>query len=172
MGPGAARHLIAIAVLPFSVTVLIPMWLARRYAVDFLIAGDPPQIIAQIVGALLVATGLFFFTTSLYEFATRGRGTLAPWDAPRRLVMHGPYRYVRNPMIAGVLLIVLGEAFLLLSLPHAAWAGSFFAANAVYIPLVEEPQLRRRFGPDYIDYCRRVPRLLPRLGSSMVQGNS
>jgi protein-S-isoprenylcysteine O-methyltransferase Ste14 len=95
-------------------------------------------------------------------FASVGRGTLAPWDPTRRLVVRGPYRHVRNPMISGVLSILLGEAALLGSFPLLAWFGVFFAANAIYMPLVEEPGLERRFGDDYRTYKRNVPRWVPR----------
>jgi protein-S-isoprenylcysteine O-methyltransferase Ste14 len=88
---------------------------------------------------------------------------LAPWDPPRRLVVRGPYRYVRNPMISGVVLVLFGEALVLLSRPHLWWALVFLGINAVYIPLVEEPMLADRFGGDYQEYRRNVPRLLPRL---------
>jgi protein-S-isoprenylcysteine O-methyltransferase Ste14 len=102
------------------------------------------------------------FVASLRRFATEGEGTLAPWDPPRRLVVRGPYRYVRNPMISGVVLVLFGEAAVLLSRPHLSWAHLFLGLNAVYIPLLEEPLLAARFGDAYRTYCRHVPRLLPR----------
>ena len=92
-----------------------------------------------------------------------GKGTLAPWDPPRRLVVRGPYQYVRNPMISGVVFVLLGEGLVLLSRPHTLWALTFFLVNCVYIPLSEEPMLKARFGQAYDDYCRHVPRLIPRL---------
>jgi protein-S-isoprenylcysteine O-methyltransferase Ste14 len=97
------------------------------------------------------------------RFATEGKGTLAPWDPPREFVVRGPYRFVRNPMISGVILVLFGEASVLLSPPHAVWAASFLALNLLHIPLVEEPQLERRFGDPYRDYCRNVRRFVPRL---------
>lgn len=103
------------------------------------------------------------FILSVRRFAIEGRGTLAPWDPPRKLVVSGLYRYVRNPMISGVFFMILGEGLLLLSKPHLGWALLFFVINAIYIPLVEEPQLLHRFGEDYREYCRQVPRLIPRL---------
>jgi protein-S-isoprenylcysteine O-methyltransferase Ste14 len=156
------RHLLAIAMLPFSVTVLVPLWIARANQLELSRPTTPAAWAAVIAGILVSGIGLFFFAYSLHEFATRGKGTLAPWDAPSRLVVRGPYRYVRNPMITGVLFILFGEALLLQSPPHFVWALVFLAMNALYIPLVEEPQLRRRFGQDYIEYCRKVPRILPR----------
>jgi protein-S-isoprenylcysteine O-methyltransferase Ste14 len=78
-------------------------------------------------------------------------------------VVRGPYRHVRNPMISGVLFILAGEALVLGSLPLLIWFLAFFAANSVWMPLIEEPGLERRFGEEYIEYKREVPRWLPRL---------
>jgi protein-S-isoprenylcysteine O-methyltransferase Ste14 len=159
----ALRHLLAIAVLPFTVTVLVPVWIARRYAMSPGIGAGWVEVLAQLAGLALLALGFAFFAASLRRFAGEGEGTLAPWDPPRRLVVRGPYRYVRNPMISGVVLFLFGEALVLLSLPHAAWAAAFLALNSVYIPWVEEPDLARRFGESYREYCRHVPRVIPRL---------
>jgi protein-S-isoprenylcysteine O-methyltransferase Ste14 len=158
-----ARHLLSIAALPFVVAVLVPVWLAGRNDISLALMATAPRIFAQVAGLLLVVLGLFLFASSLRRFATEGEGTLAPWDPPRRLVIRGPYRYVRNPMISGVLFVLFGEALFLISSPHFVWAIIFLGANAVWIPLVEEAGLRRRFGDSYLDYCRHVPRLVPRL---------
>jgi protein-S-isoprenylcysteine O-methyltransferase Ste14 len=159
----ALRHLLAIAVLPFTVTVLVPVWIARRYAVAPGVGSGLVEGLVQLAGLALLALGFAFFAASLRRFAGEGEGTLAPWDPPQRLVVRGPYRYVRNPMISGVVLFLFGEALVLLSLPHAAWAAAFLALNSIYIPWVEEPQLARRFGESYREYCRHVPRVIPRL---------
>ncbi len=157
------RHLLSVALLPFSVAVLIPLWLARTNRLSPAIGTNVPQVLPQIVGVLLLVVGLILFSASLRKFATEGEGTLAPWDPPRRLVVRGPYRYVRNPMISGVVLVLFGETLVLLSRPHFVWALIFLAANFVYIPLVEETGLGYRFGDSYVEYCRHVPRLIPRL---------
>jgi protein-S-isoprenylcysteine O-methyltransferase Ste14 len=157
------RHLLAIAALPFVVTVVIPTWLARRQGITLHLAASLPSRLAQVLGLAVPELGLGLFFGSLRRFATEGDGTLAPWDPPRRLVVAGLYRFVRNPMITGVLFVLLGEALLLLSRSHLEWAVLFFAINAVYIPLLEEPQLLLRFGEPYREYCRHVPRLIPRL---------
>jgi protein-S-isoprenylcysteine O-methyltransferase Ste14 len=78
------------------------------------------------------------------------------------MVIVGPYRYVRNPMITGVTLVLLGEAALLGSLGILVWAAVFLALNAIWMPLVEEPGLADRFGDEYAEYRRNVPRWVPR----------
>jgi len=158
-----ARHLLSIALLPFTVAVLIPLSLARSNDISPALGATVPQILGQVIGVLLLVVGLVLFSASLRKFATDGEGTLAPWDPPRRLVVRGPYRYVRNPMISGVVSVLFGEALVLLSRPHFVWALIFLGVNFIYIPLLEEPGLRLRFGDSYVEYCRHVPRLIPRL---------
>jgi protein-S-isoprenylcysteine O-methyltransferase Ste14 len=160
---GILRHALAIAVLPFTMAVVIPVWIAQGEDLTLAPATSATGLAVQVCGLVLLVLGLTLFVASLRRFATEGRGTLAPWDPPRELVVRGPYRYVRNPMISGVLLVLLGEALVLRSRPHLVWAGIFFAINATYIPLLEEPDLEARFGGRYREYCRHVPRLIPRL---------
>jgi protein-S-isoprenylcysteine O-methyltransferase Ste14 len=157
------RHLTAIAALPFVVAVLIPIWIARTSAVRLVLGTTTPHLLTQIAGLALLLVGVSLVVSSLRRFATHGKGTLAPWDPPRNLVIDGPYRYVRNPMISGVVFVLFGEALVLLSGPHVQWALIFLVINFIYIPLLEERQLKERFGEAYLEYCRHVPRLLPRL---------
>ena len=157
------RHLIAIVILPVTVTALVPSWIAQRYHVVLRAGVSTPAILLQATGVAAALLGIVLFVSSLSRFATDGRGTLAPWDPPRLLVVNGPYQYVRNPMISGVLFVVIGEALILLSIAHAIWAAFFLAVNIVYIRFVEEPQLARRFGPGYDVYRASVPRFVPRL---------
>lgn len=157
------RHLLAIAILPGTVTILVPVWIGRAYGRTLALGGAPWQLAVQLLGVALLAVGLLLFIASLRRFATEGKGTLAPWDPPDALVLRGPYRFVRNPMISGVIFVLFGEATVLLSPPHAAWAAAFLLVNLVYIPLVEEPQLEQRFGEPYTEYRRHVRRFLPRL---------
>ncbi len=152
----------AIGLLPGVGTVAIP-------ALIVLLAGTNVgweldgawQALPVAAGALLIGVGLALMWRTMMLFVREGEGTLAPWDPTQRLIVAGPYRYVRNPMITGVLTILLGEASLLGSLWLLAWAALFFAVNAVYFPLVEEPALERRFGAVYAEYRRHVPRWLP-----------
>jgi protein-S-isoprenylcysteine O-methyltransferase Ste14 len=157
------RHLLAIAVLPFTVAVLVPAWIARRYGVALALGHSAGPVLLQVAGLVLLSLGLVLFAASVWRFATEGKGTLAPWDPPCVFVVRGPYQFVRNPMISGVILILFGEASALLSPPHSAWAVSFLTLNLAYIPFVEEPQLERRFGDSYREYCRHVRRFIPHL---------
>lgn len=157
------RHLLAIAILPFTVAVLVPIWIAQRNGVALALGRSVGPVFLQVVGFALLTLGLVLSVASLRRFATEGRGTLAPWDPPSVFVVHGPYQFVRNPMISGVILFLFGEALVLLSPPHVAWAVCFVILNLIYIPLVEEPQLERRFGDPYREYRRHVRRFIPRL---------
>ena len=105
--------------------------------------------------------GLAVWTVKL--FMIFGEGTPAPWDPPQRLVIRGPYRHVRNPMITGVLFMLLAESMLFQSWPIAVWMGVFFLGNAIYFPLIEEKDLEKRFGDAYRQYRANVPRWIPRL---------
>jgi protein-S-isoprenylcysteine O-methyltransferase Ste14 len=151
------RHLRAIGLLPVTVAVVVPGLILWRSEAEL---GAWPLATAGIV---LIAIGLVLVSWTVALFARIGKGTLAPWDPTSRLVVVGPYRHVRNPMISGVLAVVLGEAALFGSVPLLVWFGAVFAVNAVYFPLVEEPDLRKRFGEDYEAYCAAVPRWVPRL---------
>jgi protein-S-isoprenylcysteine O-methyltransferase Ste14 len=156
------RHLLAIAVLPFMVGLVVPVWIARRYAVVPVLGHSAGEIALQLLGVALLGIGLLLFVSSLRRFVTEGEGTLAPWDPPRRLVVRGPYRFVRNPMISGVIFVICGEALILLSPRQGEWAAAFVVINLIYIPFLEEPMMKARFGDDYGEYCRHVHRFLPR----------
>lgn len=153
--PGRWRHLLSILLLPGTVTVIVPALIAG----DDLGLGAPAAIAA---GALLIAAGLALGAWTVRLFARAGRGTLAPWDPTRRLVVEGPYRHVRNPMISAVLAILLGEAAVTGSRGLLIWFGCVFLGNWIYFVLHEEPGLERRFGDEYVAYRRHVPRWIPR----------
>ena len=157
------RHLFAILVLPFVMTIVIPRWIIRGYG---LVTSWPPGLATftgQILGGICFLIGLGLFLWCLYLFAMRGKGTLAPWDPPKHLVVTGPYRYVRNPMISGVLMILLGEALFRGSASLGAWMLTFFVFNQIHFLIFEEPNLESRFGEEYRVYKSHVPRWIPRL---------
>jgi protein-S-isoprenylcysteine O-methyltransferase Ste14 len=150
----ALRNLVAVVLLPGIVAVLVPAVL--------LSGADLAPWPLALVGAVVLGFGVGMIAWTVALFAGVGRGTLAPWDPPERLVIRGPYRYVRNPMITGVVSVLLGEAALFGSAAVLTWAAIVFAINAVYFPLIEEPDLRSRFGADYDAYAAHTPRWLPR----------
>lgn len=157
------RHLLAIAVLPLMVTLVIPRWLALGYGVKFAAPATLPATAVFVLGVAVFLAGVTLAVSSVLRFFVDGDGTLAPWDPPRHFVVTGPYRYVRNPMISGVCLVLCAQALIFRSGVFAAWAGAFMLLNLIQIPLVEEPGLRARFGEAYREYCRHVGRLVPRL---------
>lgn len=154
------RHAASILALPVTVAIVIPSLFLRFGAGP----GDAP-LPMRILGLAAAGIGLVLAVSTIRDFATRGRGTLAPWDPPRRLVVSGPYRHVRNPMISGMILILLGETLWFASPALAAWTAFAVVLNAVYIPLVEEKSLARRFGEEYEEYRRNVPRWVPRVSA-------
>jgi protein-S-isoprenylcysteine O-methyltransferase Ste14 len=158
------RHARAIGLLPFMATLVVPAFLVWRSDVNVgwgLPAGL--AVLPILLGLSLVGVGVVLFVRTVALFATIGQGTLAPWDPTSRLVLRGPYRHVRNPMISGVLFVLLGEAAVLGSPALLIWAAAFIAVNAIYMPIFEEPGLKRRFGEDYEEYAASVPRWFPRL---------
>jgi protein-S-isoprenylcysteine O-methyltransferase Ste14 len=161
----AWRHVRAIGLLPGMATIVVPALLVLPNGSVNVGWGLPSgvAVLPGLIGAALIGIGLLLFVQTVRLFAGEGGGTLAPWDPTSRLVVLGPYRHVRNPMISGVLFVLLGEAALLGSAAILAWAAIFFTANALWMPLVEEPGLSRRFGEDYESYKANVPRWLPRL---------
>jgi protein-S-isoprenylcysteine O-methyltransferase Ste14 len=159
----ALRHALAICLLPGTVVVLVPALLVSSGTTSVGL-GLPGAfaVVPVLLAAGLLAAGATLFIWTISLFVRVGRGTLAPWDPTRKLVVTGPYRHVRNPMISGVLFLLLGEAVLLGSGPLLAWFGVVAAVNAIYMPLVEEPGLVRRYGAEYERYRAAVPRWLPR----------
>ena len=94
--------------------------------------------------ALLAAPGLVLAVWTIRLLFASGKGTLAPWDPPKKLVVFGPHRCVRNPMITGVLLMLAAESVLFGSWPLAAWMVAFLVMHAIYLLRFEEPSLERR----------------------------
>ena len=156
------RHALAILALPFMVTVVVPLFIALGYAVQWQFPDSFAGSLAIAAGLAALGGGFVLFVSCVLHFAAE-EGTLAPWDPPRGLVLRGAYRYVRNPMISGVIFVLLGEAAVLRSLPHLVWMLVFTGINMVYIPLSEEPGLERRFGDAYQRYRANVPRFVPRI---------
>jgi protein-S-isoprenylcysteine O-methyltransferase Ste14 len=148
------RTLISIAILPGLVSVVLP-WLIVQPV-------SWPAGVA-LIGLVPLVLGLILSGWCVTLFATRGHGTPAPWDAPRRFVALGPYRVVRNPMYLGVGSVLLGEAVLFSSWPLVLYLTVLFVVWHAFVVLWEEPSLDRAFGQEYRSYRAAVPRWLPRL---------
>lgn len=115
----------------------------------------------QIAGMVLAASGAALAISCIFTFVFVGRGTPAPFDPPRRLVVRGPYRLVRNPMYLGAGLALSGAALFYQSVPLLGYAGLFLLATHMFVVWYEEPTLRRTFAGEYEAYCRRVGRWWP-----------
>jgi len=118
-----------------------------------------PQVIALVVGAAGAAVALWCVGT----FAFVGRGTPAPFDPPRRLVVRGPYRRVRNPMYIGAAVALGAAALFYESVALLAFTAGFLLVTHLFVVGYEEPALRRSFGAEYDAYCREVRRWRPKL---------
>jgi protein-S-isoprenylcysteine O-methyltransferase Ste14 len=112
-------------------------------------------------GAVLIGIGLALDLWCFRVFLAVGRGTPATWDAPRRVVAVGPYRWVRNPIYIGAFLVVTGEAWLFASVPLLTYAVALALGFHLLVVAYEEPRLRARFGEEYEGYRRAVPRWIP-----------
>lgn len=156
----------AIIILPVNVLVFIPgfiLWISPQ-------SKFPPVLVTpgQVwfwLGLAAAFTGLTLIIWTATLFLKFGKGTPAPWNPPQKLVIRGPYRHVRNPMIIGVLLCLLAESILFQSWRLFGWMIIFFICNAVYFPRDEERRLQQKFGPAYLQYKEHVPRWTPRFTS-------
>jgi protein-S-isoprenylcysteine O-methyltransferase Ste14 len=122
-----------------------------------------PENPAHLIGLVCMALGIILLGWCIWEFARSGKGTLSPVDPPRKLVIRGLYRFVRNPMYLSVTLIVLGEFLLTWSLPLLVYWAVWFAAVNLFVIGYEEPALRQQFGAEYDRYKEQVGRWIPRV---------
>ncbi len=143
------RALASFLVLPGVVAGLVPPMIA---------AADPWRGAGRTVGIGVLAVGLFVLLWTVRDFYVAGKGTLAPWDPPKHLVIVGLYRYTRNPMYVGVIVLVAGWAMLLGSPVLAGYVAVLMAAFHVRVVVAEEPWLERQFGDAWSAYAAQVPR--------------
>ena len=155
------RSIFFTLLLPGTVTVLIPYWLISSSGTS--IPSNYQAI--RYLGIPLIWIGAAGLLWSIWEFFSQGRGTLAPVDPPKHLVIRGLYRFVRNPMYVSVVTILLGEAILFRSPAVVIEAGVFLVLAHIFVALYEEPVLRRQFGATYEMYSQTVGRWLPRFRS-------
>ena len=157
------KHLLFSLLLPVIVAILIPFFILFYVEKKTLLDFTAISYFYLSLGLILLTFGLLLLLKCISLFYTKGKGTLMPVSSieTRKLVIMGPYKYVRNPMIIGVIIILLGEGFFFNSWIILAWALFFFLVNLIYIPLVEEKGLVKRFSQEYINYKLRVYGWIP-----------
>lgn len=151
------RTLLYASVITALVLILLP---ADTFD-PFDVTRGSPMGIAQVTGAVITLSGVGLALWCAIAFAVLGRGTPLPFDPPRRLVIVGPYRWVRNPMAIGVGLALIGVSVYYESPAVLLFAGVFMLIIHAFVVLYEEPTLRRMFGAEYAAYCGEVNRWLP-----------
>lgn len=153
----ALRSLFFAIVVPGTVAVLIPYLIVSRGGAGIARPWTPLHFLSLV----LMIVGAAVLVRCIWDFAAKGRGTLAPIDPPKQLVVQGLYRYVRNPMYLGVLILLLGETAFFRSSALLQYTLAWFIVVNLFVVLYEEPSLRHRFGESYERYLRSVHRWLP-----------
>jgi len=152
------KNLLFTMVFPATVAGWLPWLLSRD--------GNSASPLSIAAAMPVFAAGIAVYVWCVWDFATFGRGTPLPLDAPRRLVVRGLYRYTRNPMYVGVLTTTLGWAVLFHTWRLLAYSACVWTAFQLFILLYEEPHLGRIFPGEYAEYRARVPRWFVRRRSS------
>jgi len=145
-------------VVPGSVGVLIPRFVLLDTGGTYRL----PAAEWRWIGLVPLVAGACTYFKCAWDFAVTGLGTPAPMDMPRRLVAKGLYRFLRNPMYMGVASFVVGQAILFGSVAVGVYIVCVWLICHLFVVFYEEPTLRRKFGAEYEEYCRRVPRWFPR----------
>jgi protein-S-isoprenylcysteine O-methyltransferase Ste14 len=148
------KNLVFTLVLPGTMAVYLPLWIN---------GGRPPAPwgLERVLAVPLFACGAALYFWCLWHFAVEGRATPAPIDAPKILVVNGPYRYVRNPMYLGVVLVMIGWALWFRNADIAWYVAIWLVFVNTFVMLYEEPTLTRLFGEQYDHYRANVGRWLP-----------
>jgi protein-S-isoprenylcysteine O-methyltransferase Ste14 len=167
--PSLLSQLIGLAILPGIVLILIPGFLIAGFGNAIEMNYNPW---AMGLGTVVLVLGLLLMFLSFRLFFRVGMGTIAPWDPTKQLISQGIYRYVRNPMILGVVLVLLAESVLTSALIISLWAGLFWIGNHFYFVISEEPGLAKRFGESYIQYMHTVPRWLPKIRIGLLRNSN
>ena len=149
------RNLLFTLLQPGVVVVLLPYLILTSRGDELLPAN---WSITHFAGTALIIAGGVIMVTCILRFITEGKGTISPLDPTKKLIVRGLYRYSRNPMYVGVMLILTGETLFWWSPALALYAAVVFIAFNLFILLHEEPRLRRVFGPEYESYMRQVRR--------------
>ena len=150
------RNLFYTILQPGVVAGAVP-WLIAR-GVGRTLAPERLTLVRYYAGLAIAIVGVLLTLYCIYLFMTVGRGTLSPADPTRRLVDRGVYRWSRNPMYIGILMVLAGQMLYTGFWELGLYALVVFGVFHLYVTRFEEPRLRRDFGEDYVRYCRRVNR--------------
>jgi protein-S-isoprenylcysteine O-methyltransferase Ste14 len=156
------RALIAFLILPGTFAGLLPGWI---------VSADRWRGEGSLMGLVPLCLGAAILLWSVRDFYVAGKGTLAPWDPPRHLVIVGLYRFVRNPMYVGILVLLIGWSFWAGSWMLACYTALMAVAFHLRVVLYEEPRLQSQFPEEWQAYSGRVPRWVPNL-LKIVRGKS
>lgn len=137
-------------------------WVALRVRVLDTDLGSQMPEWTQWLGIIVMTMGGALVLVCIAVFIVQGRGTPAPFDAPRKFVAVGPYRYVRNPMYIGGWILLIGFGLCQNSYSILLFSFMWFLLVHLFVVFLEEPDLERKFGATYEDYCRAVPRWVPK----------
>ncbi|MCI0614496.1 isoprenylcysteine carboxylmethyltransferase family protein [bacterium] len=149
------KNLLFTLIFPGTVAVYLPHLFTRE---DTAHGG-----VSLAISILFFATGAAVYLWCVWDFASYGRGTPLPIDAPKKLVVRGLYKFVRNPMYVGILTTILGWAILYHTWLVLIYAACVWFFQELFIIFYEEPHLKKIFGAEYEEYCARVGRWLPKI---------
>ncbi|MBV9156225.1 MAG: isoprenylcysteine carboxylmethyltransferase family protein [Acidobacteriaceae bacterium] len=141
---------------PGILAVYVPAWITRWRV-------PPTPVESRLIAFVLIAIGLVPLADSISRFLREGRGTLSPSHPTENLVMRGLYRYVRNPMYLGVLTLIAGQTVLFRCWELSIYLVCVAVGFHLFVLFYEEPTLRSKYGKAFEQYCRNVPRWIPRL---------
>jgi len=160
------KTLIFTLLLPGVFLVLVPYFLLSWFGDGFTVEIGS----FRYFGVLPVLLGILIYIQCAWSFASLGKGTPAPIDPPKELVVKALYKYVRNPMYLGVLFLLIGEVIFFGSLLIFLYSALVFLCFHIIVVIYEEPHLRARFGDLYNIYCDSVPRWIPRWRKTRKKG--
>lgn len=163
----AIESALATIIVPGTVVGVVPWWILRQTGGGAPMRLGPPEILG-LAGAM-VGAGMVIWVS--FAFVRQGHGTPIPVAPPAEFVATGLFRYVRNPMYCGALLMLASEVVLFRSLPLLIYAFFLWLALHTFLVIVEEPQLKRRFGATYLEYLATTPRWIPRIRRSATHGD-
>ncbi len=148
------KNLLFSILVPGSVAVYIPLLISSGSNIT-------SHLWLRMVGTFIIALGAAIYSWTVWDFASFGRGTPLPIDAPRKLVVRGLYQYIRNPMYMGVILVILGWSAAFASVWLLLYALGVLIIVHLFVVVYEEPRLKMLFGAEYVTYHSIVGRWVP-----------